>query len=159
MCPDCGRAKMLFETERKARDFIKWNGDDINTHGGELRPYYCPSCCGWHLTSKVHNEYYDHRTEELIGAYQRSIKATKTVIKDGAMSQEYVDWDAIPDKIWSEILDECKEYSSISKTRKFVSEYYKEHGILENDGGRARKLVYDKWCEHRYEMFHVVKKG
>jgi hypothetical protein len=78
MCPDCGRAKMLFESEAKANNFIKWNGPDINTHGGVLRPYYCPSCCGWHISSKPYIEQYGHRTEELIGAYER-IKNAVTV--------------------------------------------------------------------------------
>ena len=49
MCPDCGKQKMLFETERKAQDFLRWNSAEIP--GGEsLRPYYCKACCGWHLT-------------------------------------------------------------------------------------------------------------
>lgn len=45
MCPECGRAKMLFESESKARNFIKFNGDDFG-HENELRPYYCQSCGG-----------------------------------------------------------------------------------------------------------------
>jgi hypothetical protein len=28
-CPDCGKPKMLFETERKAQDFLKWNASEI----------------------------------------------------------------------------------------------------------------------------------
>ena len=71
MCPDCQKAKMLFESEKKAKNFIKWNGENIDTHGGELRPYYCPACCGWHITHKPHNEVYDHMTDNLIGAYKR----------------------------------------------------------------------------------------
>ena len=33
MCPDCKRMKMLFETESKARDFIKFNGNEIESDG------------------------------------------------------------------------------------------------------------------------------
>ncbi len=54
MCPDCFRQKMLFETQKQADNFIKWNGDDIDTNGGELRSYYCKCCGGWHITSKPH---------------------------------------------------------------------------------------------------------
>ena len=75
MCPDCGRPKMLFETERKANDFIRWNGDEIDTHGGQLRAYYCPSCCGWHISHYRYHESYGHRTENLIGAYERTKKS------------------------------------------------------------------------------------
>ena len=60
-CPDCGKPKMLFETERKAQDFIRWNSDDMGAHGDELRAYYCPSCCGWHVSHKKHREDYRGR--------------------------------------------------------------------------------------------------
>lgn len=71
MCPDCGKQKMVFETERKARDFLRWNGDDIR--GGELlRPYYCKACCGWHLSHVAHREEYDNRMDERINTYRES---------------------------------------------------------------------------------------
>ena len=72
-CPDCRRPKMLFETERKASDFIKWNGDEIYTHNGMLRAYYCPACCGWHISHHEHKESYDTNTDNLLGAYRRNI--------------------------------------------------------------------------------------
>lgn len=76
LCPDCGRAKMLFESESKAKNFIKFNGDDIDSHGHELRPYYCPACCGWHISSKDYNPHYEGRTEQLIKNYE----ADKSII-------------------------------------------------------------------------------
>ena len=72
MCPDCKRPKMLFETEAKALNFIKFNGGEIDAHGGELRAYYCPACCGWHISSKKYNKKYEGRTDRLINAYKRS---------------------------------------------------------------------------------------
>lgn len=77
MCPDCKRQKMLFETEAQAKNFIKFNGDEIDTHGGELRVYYCPACCGYHITSKEYNEKYEGRTERLIKAYKKAKKETE----------------------------------------------------------------------------------
>ena len=53
-CKDCGRSKMLFETEKKATTFIKFNGEDIEKESGfkPERSYFCTFCGGWHVTSK-----------------------------------------------------------------------------------------------------------
>jgi hypothetical protein len=61
---------MLFETESKARNFIKFNGDDVYNKG-ELRPYFCPSCGGYHISSKEHKQSYDTATDRLIDAYRK----------------------------------------------------------------------------------------
>lgn len=75
MCPDCRRQKMLFETEKEAERFIEYNGDKINDGGRlKLRVYYCPSCCGYHITSKPYKEHYDKQTEELMDRYKKSPK-------------------------------------------------------------------------------------
>ena len=53
-CTDCNRRKMLFETEKKADNFMKFNNDEIEEETGYSpeRSYYCILCDGWHLTSK-----------------------------------------------------------------------------------------------------------
>lgn len=68
MCPDCGRAKMLFETEAKANNFIKFNSDTFENNE-KLRVYYCPACCGYHISSKPHKHSYDSQTDRLLKAY------------------------------------------------------------------------------------------
>ena len=80
MCPDCKRQKMLFETREQAMNFIRFNGDEIDTHGGVLRPYYCPACCGYHITSKEYNEKYDGRTIKLIKAYKKDKVKKKKIL-------------------------------------------------------------------------------
>lgn len=53
-CPDCGRTKMLFEDEKKALNFIKFNAESMadECHGKvPTRAYFCMACAGWHLTS------------------------------------------------------------------------------------------------------------
>jgi len=50
MCPACWRPKMLFNTKRKALNFIKWNKDELEYGGETLRAYYCKYCCGWHIS-------------------------------------------------------------------------------------------------------------
>ena len=76
MCPDCGRPKMLFETERKAQDFIRWNAGEIR--GGEqLHPYYCKACCGWHISHVAHKDEYDNRMNDRINIFRESKSGQK----------------------------------------------------------------------------------
>lgn len=81
MCPDCNRQKILFETEEKALNFIKYNSKNIDSHGNPLRPYYCPACCGYHISSKPYNEKYEGRTDRLIENYKKS-KAKRPFMLD-----------------------------------------------------------------------------
>ncbi len=74
-CPDCGKPKMLFESEQKAQNFLRWNSDDIH-NGGKLHPYYCKACGGWHLSHVEHKDFYDDRIDERINMY-RETKAGK----------------------------------------------------------------------------------
>ena len=57
-CPDCGRTKMLFESEAKALRFMKFNKEEIELENGKapVRAYECKMCGGWHLTSKEQSE-------------------------------------------------------------------------------------------------------
>lgn len=73
MCPDCGRQKILFESEAKANSFIKWNKDNIE-NGDKLRAYYCPACCGWHISHQKYHKDMEGRTDKLIEAYNNQKK-------------------------------------------------------------------------------------
>ena len=68
MCPDCGKQKILFESESKANNFIKWNKDDIE-NGDKLRVYYCSACCGWHISHQKYHKDMEGRTDKMIKAY------------------------------------------------------------------------------------------
>lgn len=54
-CNGCNRVKMLFKSEKKAENFIKYNSDEILNETGiaPVRAYYCPFCGGWHITSSA----------------------------------------------------------------------------------------------------------
>jgi hypothetical protein len=54
-CVECKRYKMLFETEKKADTFMKFNSIDIELETGysPTRSYYCVYCGGYHVTSKA----------------------------------------------------------------------------------------------------------
>ena len=53
-CLACGRAKMLFETQKKADTCIRFNAQEIMERNGyaPIRSYYCSACMGWHITHK-----------------------------------------------------------------------------------------------------------
>jgi hypothetical protein len=70
-CRDSRRIKMLFETEKKALTFIKFNGDEIKLENGytPVRAYKCISCCGWHLTSNRENTFSKSPSEYFIEQY------------------------------------------------------------------------------------------
>lgn len=71
-CHECFRTKMLFENEKKALTFIKFNGNEIKNEKGysPTRAYYCVSCCGWHVTSKeLPNSYISTISDKIIDAY------------------------------------------------------------------------------------------
>lgn len=55
-CPLCKRTKMLFQSESKANNFIRYNAEKVFEETGKkpIRAYYCIACGGWHLTSKNH---------------------------------------------------------------------------------------------------------
>lgn len=71
VCPGCGKPKMQFETERKAKDFIKWNAAEFKDGGKNLRTYYCKACCCWHITHAQYKEGYDSQLNNKIEAFKQ----------------------------------------------------------------------------------------
>lgn len=58
-CYGSRRKKMLFESQSKADNFIKFNKDNILESNGyaPIRSYYCEFCCGFHVTSSSSLKY------------------------------------------------------------------------------------------------------
>ena len=140
MCPECFKQKMLFETRKQADNFIKWNGDDIDTHGGELRSYFCKACGGWHITSKPYKKVYEHSTENLIKRYEKNVMLSnsKTVNIEGI--SEYA----------KEILERLpKDIDSKAKLRAYITTYFAEN-LIEN-----KKIQQDI----RTEIYKLIKSG
>jgi len=74
VCPACGRMKMVFETEKKAQNFMKFNNQNFdNTEVVPVRAYYCAACGGWHVTKrKTWNKYKEDPAEKLVRAYKNA---------------------------------------------------------------------------------------
>lgn len=81
-CKDCGRVKMLFETQKKADTFLKFNSEDIEKESGyaPLRSYFCIVCNGWHVTSQeTVQDNYISRTEQAISDFHRIREKAKEI--------------------------------------------------------------------------------
>ncbi|MDE7465977.1 MAG: hypothetical protein K2M59_06075 [Muribaculaceae bacterium] len=57
-CLGAGKHKMIFETERKALNFIRFNAIEFESRNVSTpnRAYYCILCLGWHITALPHSE-------------------------------------------------------------------------------------------------------
>lgn len=67
-CHDSRKIKMLFSTEKKASNFIKFNSTEIEDEKGNSpeRSYFCLACCGWHTTSQKEVPDRKSKTERLL---------------------------------------------------------------------------------------------
>ena len=139
-CPDCGKPKMRFETEKKAENFIKWNGDNLEENNGTLRAYYCPACCCWHISHKKKWWGYDHRTDDLISAFERQKKKTTKIDR----LIHHIDYEAQA----KEIYDSMPQIDTKKGVKKYLTEYFKEIKIRD-DGGGLRKEVYKLWEQNK----------
>ena len=72
-CRECGRSKLLFETEQKALRFIKFNADEIEAETGRKpeRAHYWECCGGWHTTSMKNKPHSLTRVNKVLEAYYR----------------------------------------------------------------------------------------
>ena len=128
MCPDCGKPKMLFETEKEAQNFIKWNSGDME-HSDKLRPYYCPACCGYHISHKKHFGSFDHRTENMLNDYRRSLTHNDSFQKKLNKTSNLFSKQAKIDEILSEIKPETiLKYGKVKNFLKsFMADWWKSH--------------------------------
>ena len=148
-CPECGRPKMLFDSETRANNFIKWNGDDIDTHGGELRPYYCPACGGYHISSKPYKASYEHSTEKLIERYKKDVVASKALIPKESKSEKF---DMRSEEVLHKFLNE------IPKTMEYTKEWLREllDAWLKGNGMELEQGTLDMTRHKVYKHFKVI---
>lgn len=141
MCPECFREKMLFETQKQADNFIKWNGDDIDTDGGELRSYYCPACGGYHITSKPFKPSYKHNTENLIKRYKNDLKIQQD-LKEVKTTEKFPE----ANKVFAQLIEEVPAFANPSRKfiKDFITSFLKVNKIALSHGeeGELRRVSY-----------------
>lgn len=89
-CPECGRQKILFETEKKALNFIKFNSEEIEEESGRapIRAYYCEFCGGWHVTSSTHYSESKTSANAFIKAYNQDIQTTPIKSEEASLEEQ-----------------------------------------------------------------------
>lgn len=70
-CRECNRMKMLFEEEKQALNFLKFNASNFDDKT-PVRAYYCDACFGWHLTSREGEAYKNPLTDNVVQDYASS---------------------------------------------------------------------------------------
>lgn len=83
-CIRAQHTKMLFPTESKANNFIRFNAEEIQKENGfaPVRSYFCESCGGWHVTS------HEYKTRGRCGS--TNIEANYLANRRSAKEREYV---------------------------------------------------------------------
>ena len=147
MCPDCHRPKMLFETERKANDFIRWNADSMEYGSETLRAYYCPSCCGWHISHHEHQERYEQQTDRLIDAYHRRIKKHGATRIDKLLTNEGERTARRAAEIWKDLPVDIRLAQDKSRVKRLLTKYFEQNGI-DDTAGQLRGEIYRLWREN-----------
>ena len=100
-CPQSGRIKMKFETEKKADSFIKFNSSEIDTGDSELRVYYCAACGGYHITKARLSRFYiekdrkqgstssDIQAQDIYDSLKKKYKNKKAISRFKAKKQVF----------------------------------------------------------------------
>ncbi len=107
-CNNCERRKILFDTEKSAENFMKFNNDEIKLKSGRnpKRSYYCVFCMGWHITSK----------EEFIGLTKNEIYFDKYTLEKVEINTENVDRSQKIGGVKNELSDISEQEIYFSKT-------------------------------------------
>lgn len=111
-CTNSHRVKMLFPTQEKADNFIKFNADSIaeNNKRVPVRSYFCPACGGWHVTHREEAGVYARTDEQNDKAFQLGVFVSK--LKRDFDKKDWKKWKELLDlhKGWLEELKELPEH-------------------------------------------------
>jgi hypothetical protein len=156
-CKNCDRTKMLFETERKADNFIKFNSEEIHEETGysPQRSYYCLFCGGWHVTS-LKEKMGLSKKEQLFEEIQQQKKGNpkEPQIQQSVNAENQEKYDAIR----YDLENQLKEMGALQKEiflNENTSFLKKEIELLNSSGGDKEKL---KTVRQTLEIVHILKK-
>ena len=91
-CRECHRQKLLFDSEKKAELFIKFNAEETAECNGyaPVRSYYCMCCGGWHVTHKPFNSEMKSVSERIVEDYNRALIKKKLAQQSVAIKRNKV---------------------------------------------------------------------
>lgn len=78
-CRESRKSKILFETDKKADNFIRFNAEEIEAETGRrpVRSYFCICCGGYHVTSKAPDPGMRSRSELVLETYNQMKEANR----------------------------------------------------------------------------------
>jgi hypothetical protein len=133
-CKDSGRHKMLFENEKKANLFIKFNSEEIESEAGYSpnRSYYCMFCNGWHVTSSKEHINVKSKTEIVLDLYKhdKEKKAKIAEIKKNKTESLNKHLQNVERQI--EILDTIKGYGNPNRLKEILGIAFRELDIAKS---------------------------
>ena len=161
-CLECRRHKLLFDSEKKAELFIKFNADEIEESSGyvPVRSYYCIACGGWHVTHKplVHakKSVSERIVEDYNCAILREMSAKeKVAIKRREIHKSNLERIAEINSMIEEIR-KCIELASYDEARTVLLEAYKIlQSIWTTVGDKAAKKRIHKELDYFAESLKV----
>ena len=114
-----------------------------------MRPYYCPACCGYHISSKPKRDVKVSQTDRLIASFHRSVENghIMELSKDEIRLQAYREADIIIRQI-KELHPDSKP--SITEVKEYVSDYIRAHKISIFPENEIRKKVYEVFPRQRH---------
>lgn len=129
---------MLFPTEKRADNFIRFNADEIMEETGKapVRSYYCELCGGWHVTSNSNQEYYIEKQYKETFNWKESRKylvGSIANLRSAYLSRKYLDCYKYIEEAYTEI--EKAERANIDYT-----EYEEEVSYLEKAANGLHKI-------------------
>ena len=140
-CIGCKHPKMLFETQTKADNFIKFNRDEIASSSDKVpsRSYYCSFCCGWHVTSvedegkaEANDKRDEHTWNQIISLRRKKMPMTEEGQK---LSEMLV--------VTQSLIQRCQRQlflTNLGGALELLKELVLEFSIIED---RARRLKID----------------
>lgn len=157
-CKDCGRTKMLFDTEKKANNFIAFNQEEIREESGYApqRSYFCLFCGGWHITS-IKEEIGKSKKEELLEQLliEKANKKEKTTSEKSKINHA-----ENRDKLFLEIESKIKKMDNNEKELFFneqINFLNKEMEEISSSTNQNDKEIL-KELRQKLEVTYIVRK-
>lgn len=140
-CNAIHRTKMLFESQEKADNFIRFNAgemaeDDENEYV-PIRSYYCHSCGGWHVTH--HPETRKQQRLDSIQETAYQLERFVSRLKTSYANRDWRTWSSQMDEAytWVEKLERLPSFHNFLIEIKRQLKHYKS--MMDNAAGREQK--------------------
>lgn len=100
-CYGCNKEKILFATQEKADNFIRFNSGEFLEKGKKaaMSSYYCRFCLGYHVTSntnKASRKYFANRDRKEISKMRKAVNEQNAYLQN---KDENIDYHQLLDKI------------------------------------------------------------